>query len=197
MDRDVTSFIADVMDEKLEHKTIKTTLAKLVAHPDETMAAVYDYVEEQLNLGKLGYGEIQVSDTDVVIRLETNLINLPLQDIKRIDKMISDEDRLPVNVYIVMSSPYVNVSGLRIDEVASADDYLDHMAQYLPMMNDWVADHLAAVQENMKTQAEKEADEKKAKAKPKAKAKSKTTTKKAQAKTKTRKRTTKKVAEKK
>lgn len=165
MNRDVTSFIADVTNEKVEHKTVNIKLADLVAKPDETMAPIYEFVEEQLNLGKLGYGEVQVDDADVNIRLETNLINLPLQDIKRIDKMISDEDTLPVNVYLVMSSPYVNVSSLRIDEVASADEFIEDMDHYLPMMNTWLADHLAAVQENMKTQAEKEADEKKEKAK--------------------------------
>lgn len=176
MDRDVTNFIADVTDEKITRQTFKTSLADLIAHPDEKMAPIYDYVEEQLNEGRLAVGELLVDDADVVISLETNLINLPLQDIKRIDKMISDEDKLPVNVYIVMSSPYVNVSGLRIDEVSSADDFISHLDQYLPVMNDWVADHLAAVQENMKTQAEKEAAEKKA-AKEPAKAKTKKTVK--------------------
>ncbi len=159
MNRDVTSFIEDVTNEKVEHKITTATLKDFIANPDDIMRPIYDFVEEQLNLGKLGYGEVRVDDADLSVRLETNLINLPLSEIKRIDKMISDEDELPLNVYLVMISPNVNVSGLRIDEVASADDFVGNLDTYLPMMNDWVADHLAAVQENMKTNAEKEAEE--------------------------------------
>jgi hypothetical protein len=159
LNRDVTSFIEDVTNEKVEHKITTATLKDFIANPDDIMRPIYDFVEEQLNLGKLGYGEVRVDDADLSVRLETNLINLPLSEIKRIDKMISDEDELPLNVYLVMISPNVNVSGLRIDEVASADDFVGNLDTYLPMMNDWVADHLAAVQENMKTNAEKEAEE--------------------------------------
>lgn len=159
MNRDVTSFIEDVTNEKVEHKITTATLKDFIANPDDIMRPIYDFVEEQLNLGKLGYGEVRVDEADLSVRLETNLINLPLSEIKRIDKMISDEDELPLNVYLVMISPNVNVSGLRIDEVASADDFVGNLDTYLPMMNDWVADHLAAVQENMKTNAEKEAEE--------------------------------------
>jgi hypothetical protein len=144
LNRDVTSFIEDVTNEKVEHKITTATLKDFIANPDDIMRPIYDFVEEQLNLGKLGYGEVRVDDADLSVRLETNLINLPLSEIKRIDKMISDEDELPLNVYLVMISPNVNVSGLRIDEVASADDFVGNLDTYLPMMNDWVADHLAA-----------------------------------------------------
>lgn len=96
-----------------------------MADPAKVMQPVYDYVEEQLNLGKLAYGEVKASDEDVTLRLETNLINLPYEDAKVISKMMQDQDgTLPINVYLVISSPWVNKSSLRIDEVASADDYV-------------------------------------------------------------------------
>mgnify|MGYP000881325321 CR=1 FL=1 len=95
MNRDVTSFIEDVTNEKVEHKITTATLKDFIANPDDIMRPIYDFVEEQLNLGKLGYGEVRVDDADLSVRLETNLINLPLSEIKRIDKMISDEDELP------------------------------------------------------------------------------------------------------
>lgn len=59
-----------------------------------------------------------------------------------------------VNVYLVIVSPLVNQSGLRIDEVASADDYVGNVANYLDMMNNWVSEHLAAVKENLEKQSE-------------------------------------------
>lgn len=82
------------------------------------------------------------------------MINLPFQDAKIISKMLQDEETLPVNVYLVIVSPLVNQSGLRIDEVASADDYVGNVANYLDMMNNWVSEHLAAVKENLEKQSE-------------------------------------------
>ncbi len=69
-------------------------------------------------------------------------------------KMLQDEETLPVNVYLVIVSPLVNQSGLRIDEVASADDYVGNVANYLDMVNNWVSEHLAAVKENLEKQSE-------------------------------------------
>ncbi|EHO54241.1 hypothetical protein [Lentilactobacillus kisonensis] len=172
MQRDVADFIEDVTNEKIAGKSFTGKTAAIVKDPAKVMQPVYDFVEEQLNLGKLGYGELKVSDADAVIRLETNLINLPLQEPTRISKMISDQEQLPVNVYLVMTSPHVNQSGLRIDEVASADDFIGHVGDYAKTMNDWVAEKLAAVQENIAKQAEteaKEAENKPKKAKPKSK----------------------------
>jgi hypothetical protein len=119
VEKDVTSFIDDATNEKIDGKTFTGKLDDVAADIDGVMKPVYNYIEAQLNLGKLGYAELKLTDADVAIRLETNLINLPLQEIKRISKMISDEDKLPVNVYILMISPLVNASGLRIDEVSS------------------------------------------------------------------------------
>jgi hypothetical protein len=154
LEKDTVSFIDDLVNEKITGKTFTKKLADIIAEPDKSMQPVYDYVEEQLNLGKLGYGELKASDEDVSLRLETNLINLPFQDAKIISKMLQDEETLPVNVYLVIVSPLVNQSGLRIDEVASADDYVGNVANYLDMMNNWVSEHLAAVKENLEKQSE-------------------------------------------
>lgn len=156
MEKDVTSFIDDATNEKIDGKTFTGKLDDVAADIDGVMKLVYNYIEAQLNLGKLGYAELKLTDADVAIRLETNLINLPLQEIKRISKMISDEDKLPVNVYILMISPLVNASGLRIDEVSSADDYIGHVADYAKTMNEWVAQHIEAVKDHLAQEAEKE-----------------------------------------
>jgi hypothetical protein len=160
MQRDVASFIEDVTNEKIPGKSISQKLAAILADPGAAMQPVYAFVEEQLNLGKLGYGELKVSDVDATIRLETNLINLPLQEPARISKMISDQDELAVNVYLVITSPLVNQSGLRIDEVASAGDFIGHVDDYSKTMNDWVVEKLTAVQANLAETAKKKPKDK-------------------------------------
>ncbi|GAD16930.1 hypothetical protein [Lentilactobacillus otakiensis] len=155
LEKDVASFVDDVVNEKIEGKSFSKKLDEIMADPAKVMQPVYDYVEEQLNLGKLAYGEVKASDEDVTLRLETNLINLPYEDAKVISKMMQDQDgTLPINVYLVISSPWVNKSSLRIDEVASADDYVGNVANYLDQMNNWVSEHLDMVKENLEKQPE-------------------------------------------
>ncbi|AFS01203.1 hypothetical protein LBSG162_14260 [Lentilactobacillus buchneri subsp. silagei] len=154
MEKDAASFVDDLVNEKIEGKSFTKKLDDIMKDPAKVMQPVYDYVEGQLNLGKLAYGEVKASDEDVAIRLETNLINLPFQDAKVISKMMQDQETLPVNVYLVISSPWVNKSSLRIDEVASADDYVGNVANYLDQMNNWVAEHLDMVKENLEKQPE-------------------------------------------
>lgn len=154
LEKDAASFVDDLINEKIEGKSFTKKLDDIMKDPAKVMQPVYDYVEEQLNLGKLAYGEVKASDEDVAIRLETNLINLPFQDAKVISKMMQDQETLPVNVYLVISSPWVNKSSLRIDEVASADDYVGNVANYLDRMNNWVAEHLDMVKENLEKQPE-------------------------------------------
>ncbi|AEB74370.1 hypothetical protein [Lentilactobacillus buchneri] len=154
LEKDAASFVDDLVNEKIEGKSFTKKLDDIMKDPAKVMQPVYDYVEEQLNLGKLAYGEVKASDEDVAIRLETNLINLPFQDAKVISKMMQDQETLPVNVYLVISSPWVNKSSLRIDEVASADDYVGNVANYLDQMNNWVAEHLDMVKENLEKQPE-------------------------------------------
>jgi len=154
LEKDAASFVDDLVNEKIEGKSFTKKLDDIMKDPAKVMQPVYDYVEGQLNLGKLAYGEVKASDEDVAIRLETNLINLPFQDAKVISKMMQDQETLPVNVYLVISSPWVNKSSLRIDEVASADDYVGNVANYLDQMNNWVAEHLDMVKENLEKQPE-------------------------------------------
>ncbi len=154
LEKDAASFVDDLINEKIEGKSFTKKLDDIMKDPAKVMQPVYDYVEEQLNLGKLAYGEVKASNEDVAIRLETNLINLPFQDAKVISKMMQDQETLPVNVYLVISSPWVNKSSLRIDEVASADDYVGNVANYLDQMNNWVAEHLDMVKENLEKQPE-------------------------------------------
>lgn len=154
LEKDAASFVDNLINEKIEGKSFTKKLDDIMKDPAKVMQPVYDYVEEQLNLGKLAYGEVKASDEDVAIRLETNLINLPFQDAKVISKMMQDQETLPVNVYLVISSPWVNKSSLRIDEVASADDYVGNVANYLDQMNNWVAEHLDMVKENLEKQPE-------------------------------------------
>ncbi len=56
---------------------------------------------------------------------------------------------MPVRVYLVVASPFVNVSGLRIDEIATAADYLTGFETLNKQMTASVHEKLDHIQEEM------------------------------------------------
>ena len=151
--RKVADFLTDLNNEKFEKKTFEAKISDLESNSGKTMMPVYEYVEEQINLGKLAIGEVKVEDVDAVIDLETNLINLPVAEPQRVSKMISDQDEMDLKVYLVISSPYGNQSGLRIDEAASADDCISDMKPQVDGMNECVEEKVNEFEHNLTEKA--------------------------------------------
>lgn len=54
--------------------------------------------------------------------LESNIINLPYHNYKRVANFFEEEKEYPVQVYFETSSDYVNVSHFRIDLLATEDE---------------------------------------------------------------------------
>ncbi|WP_054654495.1 hypothetical protein [Secundilactobacillus silagei] len=77
---------------------------------------------------KLAQATLTLTDADIQVHLETSVVNLPLRYVNAMKKMLADDDTLPVSIYSIIESPDVNVSSLRIDKVASADDFVSHQA---------------------------------------------------------------------
>ena len=63
--------------------------------------------------------------------LEVNIINLPYANYKKISNFVNEDEAYPVNVYVETRSEYINVSGFRIDELASGDDLVAHSDDYI------------------------------------------------------------------
>lgn len=154
MKQNVADFIKILEEDKIPVSTTMADMEAMVESPALLMQPLYEFVHDQLKKGQLGAGELVISDDEVVFRIETNLINLPLQEVGRITKMISDEEELPVKVYLLVVSPEVNVSGLRIDEITNADEFVEKMDEYLSEMNAWVDDKLMAITSNEEDEEE-------------------------------------------
>ena len=54
--------------------------------------------------------------------LETNVVNLPYANYKKISNFVSAEEQLPVKIYFEVSSEYINASKFWIEELADTDD---------------------------------------------------------------------------
>lgn len=150
MERQIQAFIEAVENDELEHFTTTAKEADFYADPDAVLAPLAAFVREQIGADKLAQATVQLSDADVSVRLETSVINLPLQDSKTIAKIMTVEDTAPINVYAVIEAEAINVSGLRIDALAPATTYVDQATVADQSLHDWVGLQI----EQLKTAAE-------------------------------------------
>lgn len=125
---------------------------------------------------------VKTRGDSISVRLECNLINIPMDEALRLDgKLLNADSSYPVNVYLVAESPDVNRTGLRIDSLVdnpTADVDVNALAEQAQL---WVVEKLGMVTQNR--QAAKEAAKKTKKS-------TKTTTKKSTRRTSRRTKTT-------
>ncbi|WP_461213769.1 hypothetical protein [Lacticaseibacillus sp. GG6-2] len=91
---------------------------------DTALAPVFAAVDAALDAGKLIQAQLTITSKEpTIIRLETGIVNLPFADAKKIINFLEPEEMVPLRLYLIVISEHVNASGLRIDEVATLDDY--------------------------------------------------------------------------
>ncbi|WP_295731374.1 hypothetical protein [uncultured Limosilactobacillus sp.] len=145
-------YLAQLTGDHVQTTNVSTTAAKI--QQVTVIKKGLKYIEDQLASGYLcGYEwsvKMPVGD-DLSVRLETNLINIPMKEAERLNPKLLDRNQpYPVNVYMVAEGDQLNKSGLRIDELVSGDD-LDDSAELVTKFQEWVASQLAMVTENRQT----------------------------------------------
>lgn len=108
----------------------------------------------------------------VTFALETNIINLPYANYKKIANFFEEGQGYDLNVYFETRSEYVNVSGFRIDQLATEDEVEKDSAAVVDKLVDAIIEKLTTVREYKKP------EKKTTKATKKPAAKKKTTSKK-------------------
>ena len=112
---------------------------------EKYVSALVDFISEAIDRNELGQANLVFSDDEIVVRLEINAINLPYSSLNPLKKMLDPEATLPVNVYSIIESPDVNVSHLRIDKVASADDFVAHEKDAVSGIVNWLDEKMATI----------------------------------------------------
>lgn len=97
-----------------------------------------------------------IGQRPVLFSLETNIINLPYSNYKRIYNFTDEETENDLNLYFETSSEYLNVSGFRIDLLATEAELLADEAAIVEKLT-------TAMSEKLQTVREYEAPEKKTK----------------------------------
>lgn len=142
-------YLAQLEGSHTQTTTSATTASKI--QQKTTIKKGLQFIDDQLASGYLCQYEWTVKmpvGDDLSVRLETNLINIPMKEAKRLDPKLLDRDpAYPVNVYMVAEGDKLNRSGLRIDELASGDKFAVNDAM-VTKFQEWVADQLAMATEN-------------------------------------------------
>ncbi|UQS84154.1 hypothetical protein [Bombilactobacillus thymidiniphilus] len=87
-------------------------------------------VQESVDSGYLTSSEAKIAGLpcEVSCFLQTGIINLPWQDINKVNHFFDMQDQASLKLYLVTVGDMVNVSHLRIDEVAEDASAVDPQA---------------------------------------------------------------------
>lgn len=147
MKLNVADYLAQLPNAR--HEQVAITAAKV--QQAATVKTALAFMQNAIDSGYLAQYEWQVKvkkGDPVSVRLEDNLINVPMADAERLNgKLLNKDEEYPVKLYMVAEGESLNQSGLRIDELAEdADDVNDQDA--VAKFQSWVADQLAHLVEN-------------------------------------------------
>ncbi|MDO4912596.1 MAG: hypothetical protein Q3960_03465 [Lactobacillus sp.] len=91
----------------------------------------------------------------VTFTLESNIINLPFANYKKISNFCDEEKEYEVKIYLEASGDYVNASHFRIDVLADCNEVMNDLDQVADKMADAMQAFFKQMSENSKKKAEK------------------------------------------
>lgn len=145
----VDDYLKMVTGDKVQTEDADKTASQ--TQQKKVLTAAVEFMLDQFDKGYLGQYRFNVrmrKGDPVSFRLESNLINVPMDEAERLDpKLLDKGPAYPVNLYMVVESDDVNKSGLRIDELANETDQAQAASALVAKLHPWLADHLAAVME--------------------------------------------------
>ena len=145
--------VADYLSQLTSDQVVTEEVEKTAAQSQQktVLTTAINFMIEQLDTGHLGQYKMnnkKKKGDPVSFRLETNLINIPMDEAERLDvKLLDKEIEYPVNLYLVMESEDINKTGLRIDELANETDQSGKTTDLVTKAQEWVAEHLADIME--------------------------------------------------
>ncbi|WP_461226005.1 hypothetical protein [Lacticaseibacillus suihuaensis] len=128
MEINVTAF-----QEAIENGNYQTT--QFTATPEQVsrdgvekaLQPAFAALDAALDQGVLAQVDLVIESAEpTTVRLETGVINLPFADSRKVNNFLAEDATVPLRVNLIVISPYVNQSGLRIDIVAEADAYVQN-----------------------------------------------------------------------
>ncbi|MQS53024.1 hypothetical protein [Companilactobacillus mishanensis] len=115
-----TDFMALIADGKFNQTSLDISKDDLLQEDTWSINKAKDQIEADLNLGKLSQVMIHVVDAEFEINfyLETDIINLPFDDYKKVIHFFEDGQETDTKVYLSTRCDYLNASKFHIDHIS-------------------------------------------------------------------------------
>ena len=153
----VKDFVEEVEVENYDTQNFGSSLAEIKKNGAvKSLEPMVNMIVKAIGENKLAQATLTLTDADIQVHLETSVVNLPLRYLNAMKKMLADDDTLPISVYSIVESPDINASSLRIDKVASADDFVSHQADMATAIATWLDKQLDQIKENQEKKDEDE-----------------------------------------
>ena len=127
----VKDFIEKIENQAYRHETILADKEEdVLQNVDQAVFPLIDKMVDAISKEELAEMELVIGDGEdrISIMLETGIINLPFENIKRVDNFFDDlEAEVPVIVYFIAKGRLLNESDFKIMRVSPASEFIkDH-----------------------------------------------------------------------
>ncbi|GAB5054511.1 MULTISPECIES: hypothetical protein [Pediococcus] len=126
-----------IRDENFAPETFKVTSTKLKKDPKGALKSVFGYLQTALKETAVVEADVAIRK-DVVLKFQTNIINLPFNYPNKIEQLTEVDTDYDVNLYAIFEAEEINASHLRIDLMGSVDNFLAGDADVYQNIADWV-----------------------------------------------------------
>ncbi|KRN67314.1 hypothetical protein IV80_GL000852 [Pediococcus cellicola] len=133
-----SDLLETIRDDKFERENFKITSTKLKKDPTGALKPVFDYLQAALSKTAVAEADVTIRK-EVLLRLQTNIINLPFAYPNKIEQLTEADTEYEVQLYAIFEAEAINPSHLRIDLMGSVDDFLAGDADVFQNISDWVA----------------------------------------------------------
>lgn len=154
---DEKKFIEQITEANFEHTESEMTMKEFTDRIAANLMPLNNFIADNLKKNKIARAEIRIKDEEFIIRLEVCAINLPLEYVNSIAKIIVKDGDVPMQVNMIIDSPDVSKTNLRIDKLADSDEFVDSFdSDALTTFVEWTKNELDIIEENKKTVEETE-----------------------------------------
>ena len=127
----VKDFIEKIENQAYRHETILADKEEdVLQNVDQAVFPLIDKMVDAISKNELAEMDLVIGDGEdrISIMLETGIINLPFENIKRVDNFFDDlEAEVPVIVYFIAKGRLLNESDFKIMRISPASEFVkDH-----------------------------------------------------------------------
>ena len=138
-------------------ETVKyAEISKSKARIQELAAKLVEETRAALKHNSLSHVALEISgQRSVAFALESNIINLPYSNYKKIANFFEEGKEYPVAIYFETQSEYLNASGFRIDQIATEEEIEQDETGIVDRLTDAMQEKIKQVREYQKPSTKK------------------------------------------